>query len=267
MLNGLLLLEHLVLEDAVAEGPDELVLAPVARGVKTVHLAYVELRAWNYRIPCTGLLNHLVLPACRTFLLEGYRSDVVAAEAYYYVYFAVASALGGRFAPRSCELRLHEESVAVGLWQDAMPAFKFKRDGRYGSNEDGELLEYPQAAVEIRCFTTSWNSVILPIVVSAFPLSDVRTPRFWHRYCDHSMRSLSFLQKVETFLYHCKHPVGLLQALSESQHGTLLLFPTLRCLAVRHAEWHGRNAKPDSDAWRPAERASASALCCAHEKR
>ena len=54
---------------------------------------------------------------------------------------------------------------------------------------------------------------------------------------DHNMRPLSPLWRVETFLYRYECPEELLEALSESQHGTLLLFPTLRCLTLRDTWW------------------------------
>lgn len=236
MLDGLPLLERLVLQHAVSQGPDELVLGPAARRVEMAHLAYIELHEREYVMQCPRLLDHLVLPACRTLALTGTRSNITTAEECRHIFLAVASALGDGFAPRACELRLHYKSVAVRLWPDTLPVFKY--DGLYGSNEDGDPSGNPQITVKIDCFGTPIHPDILPILVSALPLGDIRTLSFWHANTNYSIRSLSALQKVETFLYLCQRPTEALQALSESQRGTLLLFPALRYLTLRDSEWH-----------------------------
>ena len=248
-MDGLPLLEHLVLEGAIVKDGDT--MGSVTRRVEMGHLTHIELHEWIYVVQCAGLLDHLILPACRTLALMGTNSAMRTAKECHRVFFAVVSALGDRSALRACELRLLVGSVAVYLWQDTLPAFKYD-DYRRGTDEDDDPSGRPQVTVRVGCGGTVIRSDVLPILVSALPLADVRTLRLLQANRGHSVRPLASLRNVETLLYLCDRPTELLQTLSKFQHDprTLLLFPALRHLTLRQAQWRPnwrRSVERDSD--------------------
>ena len=236
-LDALPLLEHLTLQNALADGPPP---GLAARSVAMRRLAHIMLSARRSGPQYTRLLDHLVLPQCRTLHLQMLGHGPATAGEHRGVFAAVASALGGAFAPEMCSLRLDRVGLCVRLWRDAPPSFG--RDCKAGREFAGRA----HVVVDIDTSGAPLHTDVLPVLVSALPLARVRTLHFVHADPGRSVRSLYALQKVETLLCVCPQPRDLLHALSESQRGAPApaLFPVLRHLALRHAEWRTRRTEP-----------------------
>ena len=240
-LDALPLLEHLTLRGALADGPPP---GLAARSVAMCHLAHITLSERHSGLQCARLLDHLVLPQCRTLHLRMLRHGPATSDEHRGVFAAVASALGGAFVPEACSLRLDRTALCVRLWRDAPPSFghAWGHDTKAGR---------AHVVVDINTHGAPLHADALPILVSALPLSHVRTLHFVHADPDRNVRPLCALQQVEALLCVCSQPVGLLHALSEPQHGapapTPAVFPALRHLALRHAEWRTRHTEPCAD--------------------
>ena len=242
-LRALPLLEDLETMSSIDNGS---YVTATTTSVKMCHLMHLMMIE-DDPSPCTRLLDHLVLPQCHMFNLRAFGNRPVTAEKCRGVFAAAASALGDALMPRTCSLRLDRNAITVGLWQDVLPtSHNYYSWGRDASN-DCELSEHLHVVIFISHCT---NPDVLPILVSVLPLSHVRTLRFENMDLTRSIRPLSALQEVDTLLYDCNHPFGLLQVLSEPQNGAPVPFPALRQLTLRDATWRSRYPMPSrSSEW------------------
>ena len=247
-LEGLPLLEYLALDGALE---DEFFFEPVTRRVEMAHLTQIELYDWYDGIHCAWLLDHLVLPSCHELTLEVRKAKTTASEDYRHIFYTVASAMGHRFAPKSCNLRLSPGAISIELWQDMAPVLDYSTGYPAYKNHGG--LDRPQVTLFFDLRECLGPRDALK-AISALPLLNIHALRLDNFGCDLSLRSLSTLQAVEDLMYICAQPLKFLRAISTPKGGdhpaALLLLPALRHLTLRDAQWHRHGAlclKPFSD--------------------